>query len=146
MSSPLRKIQKNMTNFNIDNLYQNMTPEQYKQGIRIAIQRTERELTDEFNLKYQKLITDFNNDMREGMRQAIDTISVELLYELASQMECFTEEDEDLLEQKINKVREIYENTMETIRKYNKYKTNNQARKEFLKKKNKVEKMFNIKF
>lgn len=146
MSSPLRKIQKNMTNFNIDNLYQNMTPEQYRQGIRIAIQRTERELTDEFNLKYQKLITDFNNDMREGMRQAIDTISVELLYELATQMECFTEEDEDLLEQKIAKVQEIYENTMETIRKYNKYKTSNQARKEFLKKKNKVEKMFNIKF
>lgn len=146
MSSPLRKIQKNMTNFNIDNLYQNMTPEQYRQGIRIAIQRTERELTDEFNLKYQKLITDFNNDMREGMRQAIDTISVELLYELATQMECFTEEDEDLLEQKIGKVQEIYENTMETIRKYNKYKTSNQARKEFLKRKNKVEKMFNIKF
>ena len=40
MSNKLGKIQKNAQQFELDNFYKNMTPEQYKEGIRVAVKNS----------------------------------------------------------------------------------------------------------
>ena len=146
MSSSYKKLEKRAQEYKIKEFYKNMSPEDYQYGIESAIKKTEESLARQYNDKYQKLTESFKLELRDGIKMAIDTISVELLYELANQMDVFTEEDEYLLNQKIDKVQEIYINTMETIKKYNNYKNNNQAHREFERKKKKVEKLFSIEF
>ena len=143
--SNLRKIRKNANNYELKNIYENMSPEQYRQGVKIAVETTKKELIYEFQKKYEKLANEYNRNLKEGITLSIDTISVELLYELANQLGCF-EKDPDFLEDKIFRVQEIYDNTMNAIKKYAEYKNDNQARKKFEAKRKKVEKMFNIKF
>ena len=140
------KLRKNAENFIIKDVYKNMTPEQYQKGIQIAINRTKVELTKEFEIKYNKLVNKFANEIQESMSIVIDTISVELLYELATQMNAFDCEDEEIRNQIIDKVQEIYSNTMESLKKYAKYKNDRPATKEFKKRKDKIEKMFKIEF
>ena len=123
-----------------------MTPEQYQKGIQTAIERTKKELTAEFEKKYKKLVDEFNYNLQDGMKVAINTISVELIYELAVQMNAFEEEDEEIRKQIIDKVQEIYEHTMDAIKNYSKYKNERQVERELKKRKNKIEKYFNLKF
>ena len=47
--SSLSKLRKNAENYKINQFYQNMTPEQYQEGIRIAIQKTTDDLTRQYN-------------------------------------------------------------------------------------------------
>lgn len=143
--SSIGKLRKNAENYRINEFYKNMTPEQYREGIKLTTKQIAESLTIEYNLKLQKIQEESNYKIKEGIKLAIDTISVELLYELARQLECF-EENTEYLDQKIDKVQDIYKNTMSAIEKYANYKKESQARKEFLKKQKKVEKMFNIKF
>lgn len=143
--SSLSKLKKNVENYKINQFYQNMTPEQYQEGIRIAIQKTTDDLTKQYNENLERLKEEANRNISQSATLAIDTISVELLYELGRQLGCF-EENAEYLEEKIDKVRDIYINTMEAINKYTKYKKGNQARKDFEKKKRKVEKMFKVEF
>lgn len=143
--SKLKKIRKNINNYELQQLCNNMTPEQYRQGVKIAVETTKKQLTYEFQKKFEKLANEYNRNLKEGITLSIDTISVELLYELANQLGCF-EKDPDFLEDKIFRVQEIYDNTMNAIKKYAEYKNDNQARKKFEAKRKKVEKMFNIKF
>jgi len=143
--SSLSKLRKNAENYKINEFYRNMTPEQYQEGIRIAIQNTTDDLTRKYNANLERLKAEANRNISESATLAIDTISVELLYELGNQLGCF-EENPEYLDQKIDTVQRIYENTMNAINKYTRYKKGNQARKDFEKKKHKVEKMFNVKF
>ena len=143
--SSLSKLRKNAENYKINQFYQNMTPEQYQEGIRIAIQKTTNDLTKQYNENLERLKEEANRNISQSATLAIDTISVELLYELGRQLGCF-EENAEYLEEKIDKVRDIYINTMEAINKYTKYKKGNQARKDFEKKKHKVQKMFKVEF
>jgi len=143
--SSLSKLRKNADKYKINEFYRNMTPEQYQEGIRIAIQNTTDDLTRKYNANLERLKAEANRNISESATLAIDTISVELLYELGNQLGCF-EENPEYLDQKIDTVQRIYENTMNAINKYTRYKKGNQARKDFEKKKHKVEKMFNVKF
>ena len=143
--SSLSKLKKNAENYKINQFYQNMTPEQYQEGIRIAIQKTTNDLTKQYNENLERLKEEANRNISQSATLAIDTISVELLYELGRQLGCF-EENAEYLEEKIDKVRDIYINTMEAINKYTKYKKGNQARKDFEKKKRTVQKMFKVEF
>ena len=143
--SSIGKLRKNAENYKINQFYQNMTPEQYQEGIRIAIQKTTDDLTRQYNENLERLKAEANRNISQSATLAIDTISVELLYELGRQLGCF-EENAEYLEEKIDKVRDIYINTMEAINKYTKYKKGNQARKDFEKKKRTVQKMFKVEF
>ena len=143
--SSLGKIRKNAQKFNIEQMYSNMTPEDYKNGIRTAVNGTIKELNIKYQENINKLKMEYEENLRYSTIYAIDTLSVELLYELANQLGCFDKEPE-FLEDKIYRVKEIYQNTMDSIKKYASYKTDNQAQREYNKKKKKVEKMFDIKF
>jgi hypothetical protein len=143
--SSLGKIRKNAQKFNINQMYSNMTPEDYQNGIKMAIHQTAEELNTKYRESINAIKTQYEEDLKQSVVYSIETLSVELLYELAKELGCFDKEPE-YLEDKIDRVQEIYENTMNAIKKYTKYKTDNQARREFEKKKNKVEKMFDIKF
>lgn len=143
--SSLSKLKKNAENYKINQFYQNMTPEQYQEGIRIAIQKTTDDLTRQYNENLERLKEEANRNISQSATLAIDTISVELLYELGNQLGCF-EENPEYLDQKIDTVQRIYENTMNAINKYTRYKKGNQARKDFEKKKHKVQKMFKVEF
>ena len=143
--SSLSKIRKNVENYNINQLYNNMTPEDYKNGVRMAVNETIKDLNISYQENINKLKKEYEENLKYSTIYAIDTLSVELLYELAKQLGCFDKEPE-FLEDKIYRVKEIYQNTIDSIAKYTKYKTDKQAQKEYDKKKKKVEKMFDIKF
>ena len=139
-----RQIQKNVDRYVLNEICKNMTPEQYKANIERAISVAAEDLRKYYQIKLDKMQEECNQNIKYSITNAIDTIAVELLYELASQLGCF-EENPEYLEDKIYRVQEIYDNTMKSIARYTKYKNDKQARKEFEKRKKKVEKMFNIK-
>lgn len=143
--SSLGKIRKNVENYRMNEVYKNMTPEQYREGIRHAVKIATDDMAREYENTLRKVEEKANSRVADGVRFAIDTISVELLYELGNQLGCF-EENAEYLDEKIDKVQDIYKNTMSAIEGYTNYKKVGQASKEFEKKKKKVEKMFSIKF
>lgn len=143
--SSIGKLRKNAENYRVNELYRNMTPEQYKEGIRRAVDIATKELASRCQRDIERVEEEANKKIEEAFRFAIDTISVELLYELGRQLGCF-EENAEYLDQKIDRVQEIYKNTMKAIEKYTNYKKIGKARKEFEAKKKKLEKMFNIEF
>lgn len=145
MSSIARKIRKNAENFMIQDLYKNMTPEQYREGIKLAIERARKDFEEEYRRKFEKLINEYNYNLRDGFGVAIDTISIELLYELAVQMNAFDEEDPEIKSQIITKVQEIYNNTITAVERYAKFQNDDKAQKEFKKRKQKVMKFFKLK-
>lgn len=149
--SKLGKIRKNAENFMIQDVYKNMTPEQYQKAVKFAVEKTKNDLIKEFEIKYTKLQNKFTNDLKGMTGNIIDTISVELLYELANQMGYWnlkedTEEEKYIKESVKYRIQEIYTNTMDSIKKYGNMKRESQAVRTFDKKKKKIEKEFNIKF
>ena len=144
MSSIARQIRKKAIEFELKDFYSKMTPEQYQKGIQTAIERTKNEVTAEFRKKFESLVNEFDKEVKANSECAIDTISIELLYELAVQMNAFNEEDPEIREQIIEKVKEIYKNTMKAVRRYASYKNGNQASREFKKRKDKVLKFFKL--
>ena len=143
--SSLSKLKKNAENYRLDNIYKNMTPEQYRTGVRRAVEIATKDMANEYDKTLKKMQEKSDMRVAESVRYAMDTISVELLYELGNQLGCF-EENAEYLDQKIDKVQDIFKNTMSAIEKYTTYKKTGQAKKEFEEKQRKVEKMFNIKF
>ena len=143
--SSLSKIKKNIENFKTQDFYSRMTPEMYQQGIQIATRRVTENLAAQYDEKLQKIQNQANLEIMQAKRDIKNIISVELLYELARQLECFEKEPE-FLEQKIEKVKEIYDNTMAAIKKNTEYKLESQAVKNFENKKKQLEKMFKLKF
>ena len=141
----LRKLRKNTEKYKINSIYDKMTPEDYKNGIHIAVEEARKDLAMEFNKKYKKLVDNFNKELNLSVISAINTISVELLYELAVQMNAFDESDEERLNSIKYRVQEMYENIMNAIKKYANYKNDRQASKKFEEKRKKVEKLFDVK-
>ena len=88
---------------------------------------------------------EFNRSLRESVIIAMDTLSVEILYELGNILECYVDEP-DHLDQKIDIVQNLYETAMNSIKDYGgtKYKNDNQAHRVFAKKKKIVRNVFGI--
>lgn len=143
--SSIGKLRKNAENYKINEFYRNMTPEQYRQGIEYAVKKREEELYSRFNKDVKKIQDDATTEINMRNYFVKQIIFVELLYELADELECFVKEPE-FLDQKIEKIKGIYENTILAIDEYTKCKKKGQALKEFEKKKNKIIEMLDIKF
>ena len=103
----MEKLRKNAENYKLNEIYRNMTPEQYQRGIQLAIQNTQNELVAEYNLKLQKMqdkiITDMTKKMDNLVSVAVNMISIEFLYELEKQLDCFID-DPEYMDQKIDLV------------------------------------------
>ena len=145
------KLRKNAENFAIQDVYRNMTPEQYQKAVIFAVDKTRNDLIREFEIKYNKMQTKCSEYVKSMTGSIIDTISVELLYELANQMGYWnlkddTEEEKYIKESVKYRIQEIYTNTMDSIKKYGNMKRESQALRTFDKKKKKIEKEFDIKF
>lgn len=143
MSNKLSKIQNNAKQFELNDFYKNMTPEQYREGVRTAVKKAVDDLGKEYDVLMEKMRQEYNRCIAESTMIAMDTLSVELLYELGNVLECYKKEPE-YLEQKIDIVQNIYEAAMNSIKKYASYKNDNQAQKVFQKKKKTIEKVFGI--
>lgn len=151
MSSIARKINKNAENFMLENLYKNMTPEQYKIALKNAIDKTTKELTTRFEVEYEKLRKSYQQELDYNAATIMNTISVELLYEIANQIEYWdmkeeTEDDIYTKESAKFRIKEIYSNTMQSIKQYATMKKGEKAFKVFEKRKKQLEKEFDIKF
>lgn len=145
MSSTWRKLQKASEDFAVKKFYENMTPQMYQEGIQNAIKMTEDRLTKEFNAELQRMGKEYNKAIQEGTLIAMDTLAVEMIYELGNILECYKEEPE-YLDQKIDIVQGIYETAMQSIEDYAspKYKNDKQAQKEFERKKKTIQKVFRM--
>ena len=139
--SSIGKLRKNAENYKLNEIYRNMTPEQYQRGIQLAIQNTQNELVAEYNLKLQKMqdkiITDMTKKMDNLVSVAVNMTSIKFLYELGKQLDCFIDVPE-YMDQKIDLVQEISEHIMINIENYDK--------EAFNKKRKLVEQIFKIKF
>lgn len=150
--SKYSKIAKNAENFMINQMYANMNPSKIKNAIDLAVDTERKRLLAEYRSILDKTVKECNEKIKENTCQSIDTISVELLYELANQLGYWdmkeeTDEEKYIKDSAKFRIQEIYQNTMDSIVKYSKMKKNsNQATREFKKKYNKIEKEFNIKF
>lgn len=145
MSNLSRKIRKNAENFAINECYKNMTPEMYKEGVNRAIRITEERLIKEYNAEIDRMRNYYVNTIQESTLLAMDTLAVEMIYELGNVLECYKEEPE-YLDQKVEIVQNIYETAMQSIQDYasKKYKTDKHAQKTFEKKKKTIQKIFGM--
>lgn len=145
MSNLSRKIQKNADNFIIDQYYKNMTPDMYKEGIQNAIKMTEDRLVKRYDAELERITKQYKRDVQERTLIAMDTLAVEMIYELGNVLECYVDEPE-YLDQKIDIVQNIYEKAMTSIGDYatDKYKSDAQAQKAFEKKKKTIQKVFRM--
>ena len=145
MSNLSRKIQKNADNFIIDQYYKNMTPDMYKEGIQNAIKMTEDRLVKRYDAELERITRQYKRDVQERTLIAMDTLAVEMIYELGNVLECYVDEPE-YLDQKIDIVQNIYEKAMTSIGDYatDKYKSDAQAQKAFEKKKKTIQKVFRM--
>jgi len=145
MSNLSRKIQKNADNFIIDQYYKNMTPDMYREGIQNAIKTTEERLVKRYDAELERITKQYKRDIQERTLIAMDTLAVEMIYELGNVLECYVDEPE-YLDQKIDIVQGIYEKAMTSIGDYatDKYKSDAQAQKAFEKKKKTIQKIFGM--
>lgn len=149
--SKYSKIAQNAENFLINQMYASMGPAQIRNAIDLAVNTERKRLLDEYTKIVDKTAKEYNEKIRLNTRQAIDTISVELLYELANQLGYWdmkeeTEEEKYIKASAKFRIQEIYNNTINSITKYSKMKAGNKASREFKKKYNKLEKEFDIEF
>lgn len=151
MGSLGRKINKNANQFNMLDAYSKMTPQQIQGAIQTALNAQRKEMINQFNNEFEKMENHYNRSLQINFTNVIDIISVELLYELADQMNYWnlkgeTEEDQYVKESIKFRVQEIFENTMNKIQGYADMKYEKTASKEFEDKKKKIQKEFGIKF
>ena len=141
----MKQILKNAEDFAIKEYYKNMTPETYKEGINNAIKLTEKRLTERYEAELDRVEQHYIRVAQEGALLAMDTLAVEIIYELGNILECYKDEPE-YLDQKIDIVQGIYETAMKNIEDYatDKYKNDKQAQKVFKKKKKTIQKIFGI--
>ena len=149
--SKYSKIAENAEKFMINQMYASMNPAQIKEAINLAVNTERKRILEEYQKIMDKTVKECNEKINGNTRQAIDTISVELLYELANQLGYWdmkedTEEEKYIKDSAKFRIQEIYQNTMDSIIKYSKMKKNNQAIREFKKMYKKIEKEFDIKF
>lgn len=145
MSSPFRKIQKNAESYMIKNYYETMTPKMYQEGIQNAIRVTEEKCLKTYEMNLKQLTNQYNDGIRNAALIAMDTLSVEMIYELGNILHCYDEEPTNL-DQKIDVVQGLYETALNAIQEYgtDKYKTDKQAQKVFNKKKKIIKEMFGM--
>ena len=145
MTNSMKQILKNAEDFAIKEYYKNMTPETYKEGINNAIKLTEKRLTERYEAELDRVEQHYIRVAQEGALLAMDTLAVEIIYELGNILECYKDEPE-YLDQKIDIVQGIYETAMKNIEDYatDKYKNDKQAQKVFKKKKKTIQKIFGI--
>ena len=146
MSSFVRKIEKNAEKQMIDNFYKNMTPEQYREGVRVAIKKTEEDLNRRYQADLVDMSKQYNRLLQINTLEAMDTLAVEMIYELGRMLECYVDEPE-FLDQKIDIIQQLYETAMTSIEDYadkTKFKTSKDAQKEFERKKKTIKKIFGI--
>lgn len=145
MGGLARKLKRNAEEFEMEQIYKNMTPDLYRQSVNLAIKKAEERVANMYEKEMIKLAKQYNNAIQEGTLMAMDTLAVEILYELGNMLECYIEEPE-FLEQKIEIIQKLYETAMNSIKDYAspKYKNDKQAQKTFAKKKKTIKKLFNI--
>lgn len=145
MSSTWKKLQKASEDFAIKKYYENMTPEMYQEGIQRAIKMTEEKLTKEYNAELIRMGNEFNQKLQSSALMAMDTLAVEMVYELGNILECYKDQPE-YLDQKIDVVQGIYETAMKSIEDYasDKYTDDKAAQREFNRKKKVIKNVFGM--
>lgn len=145
MSSTWKKLQKASEDFAIKKYYENMTPEMYQEGIQRAIKMTEEKLTKEYNAELIRMGNEFNQKLQNSALMAMDTLAVEMVYELGNILECYKDQPE-YLDQKIDIVQGIYETAMKSIEDYasDKYTDDKAAQREFNRKKKVIKNVFGM--
>lgn len=141
--SSFHKMQKNINDYHLDQLYRNMTPQQHRESIKLAVEAATEELTQEYNTNLKRLAEAYNKQVKESIHITVDTFMVEFLYELGLKLECYIEEPQNM-EQKVDLVQAMYEDIMKSIQSYVDIKEDDKAYKEFQRKREIVKKTFNI--
>ena len=138
--SSYSKIAKNAEKYRLEQFCNQMTPEQYKQTLKTAVKAA----TENLALEYDRQLAKIEQEKENKICSLIHVINVEILYEIASQMDCFVKNPE-ILDQKREKILEIYENSRKAIMGYIENKYPEKSLKEFCNKKNQLEKLLKIK-
>ena len=145
MGGLARKLKRNAEEFEMEQIYKNMTPDLYRQSVNVAIKKAEERVADMYEKELLRMADKYNESIIESTLSAMDTLAVEILYKLGDMLECYVEEPE-FLDQKIEIIQQLYGTAMNSIKDYAspKYRNDKQAQKIFAKKKKTVKKLFKI--
>ena len=93
----------------------------------------------------EKIITEYEELLHYNMKNIIDTMQTEFIYELASQMNYWNIADKYTKDSAKYRIEEINRNIFKTIDGYSKMRDDKQVQKVFKYKKSKIKNEFNLK-
>ena len=134
--SSLSRLKKNAEIYKFNETVKNFTPEQYME----SVNGVRRQLEQQYNDQLDKMEKRFQHNTYNSTMNAIEVISTEMLYELAEQMNAF-DEDCEVVDQIRDKLKEILQNAIDSVKNYNSYKNEKQSRKKYKEKIKKLEKI-----
>lgn len=126
------KNKKNEKQLNIDNVIR-----KYEDKI--------RQLNEEHKKEIDKIITEYEEILNYNMKNIIDTMQTEFIYELAKQMNYWNTDDKYIKSSAKYRIEEINKNIFKTIDGYSKMRDDKQVQKVFKYKKNKLSSEFDLK-
>lgn len=104
-----------------------------------------KQLKEEHEKEKEKIITEYEELLHYNMKNIIDTMQTEFIYELASQMNYWNITDKYTKDSAKYRIEEINKNIFKTIDGYSKMRDDKQVQKVFKYKKNKIKNEFNLK-
>lgn len=104
-----------------------------------------KQLKEEHEKEKEKIITEYEELLHYNMKNIIDTMQTEFIYELASQMNYWNIADKYTKDSAKYRIEEINKNIFKTIDGYSKMRDDKQVQKVFKYKKNKIKNEFNLK-
>ena len=119
-------------------------------------EREKKELNKKHEEEKEKIINEYEDIIKYRIKNIIDTMQTEFIYELAKQMDYWkliekekkgllTNEDENIKNSIKYRIEEIYSNIFKSIDNYSKLKDDKQVQKVYKLKKNKILKEFELK-
>ena len=104
-----------------------------------------KQLKEEHEKEKEKIITEYEELLHYNMKNIIDTMQTEFIYELASQMNYWNIADKYTKDSAKYRIEEINKNIFKTIDGYSKMRDDKQVQKVFKYKKSKIKNEFNLK-
>jgi len=104
-----------------------------------------KQLKEEHEKEKEKIITEYEELLHYNMKNIIDTMQTEFIYELASQMNYWNIADKYTKDSAKYRIEEINRNIFKTIDGYSKMRDDKQVQKVFKYKKSKIKNEFNLK-
>lgn len=134
----LRKIRKNAENYAVGEVAKSVTSAKDLFEVSNNIRKI---MEAEYRDKLRRMADEYQRTIKADRIYYIDTVMTEFIFELAKQMGFWQDTEVEFRDDKVDRIQEIYINTIESIKKYG---TDEQNSSDLHAKKSKIKKDLNI--